>query len=191
MSQGSTPKMGKLIVIVGPMYSGKTTELLSYVEIYRLGRKRFKIFKPSIDDRYGVQTIRSHSGMEEKAISVKSAADAFSYLEEEQAVFFDEIQFFEPALAEVAKELQRRGMDVICAGLDLSFKQNPFDTTARMLCLAGEVVKKRAVCHECGEYNGVISFKLSDNQSEIDVGGMEKYVAVCLDCYDKLQKKRG
>ncbi|HRW93650.1 MAG TPA: thymidine kinase, partial [Thermotogota bacterium] len=50
--------MGKLIVIVGPMYSGKTTELLSYVEIYRLGRKRFKIFKPSIDDRYGVQTIR-------------------------------------------------------------------------------------------------------------------------------------
>jgi len=182
---------GKITVIAGPMYSGKTTELLSYVEIYRLGKKRFKIFKPLIDSRYGSCEIKSHSGTIEKAIPLKESSEAFKYLEDEEAVFFDEIQFFDLGLTEVVKDLRRKGIDVFCAGLDMSFKENPFETTANIMALANDVIKKKAVCFECGEYNGIISYKLTEGDCEIDVGGFEKYVAVCLDCYEKLQKIRG
>ena len=67
---------GKITVIVGPMYSGKTSELLSYAEIYKLGKKRYQIFKPIIDNRYRLQEIRSHSGMKESAIPIAHSADA-------------------------------------------------------------------------------------------------------------------
>jgi thymidine kinase len=177
---------GKITVIVGPMYSGKTTELLSFAEIYQLGKKKYQIFKPLVDNRYKMEEIHSHSGMKEKAIPVSKSREALASITDEKAVFFDEIQFFDKELAEVAKVLRHKGKDIICAGLDMSFKENPFETTALLLCLADEVIKKRAVCHECGEYNGVISYKYVDDDSEIDVGGFEKYFAVCLDCYRKL-----
>ncbi|HPB88013.1 MAG TPA: thymidine kinase [Thermotogota bacterium] len=179
---------GKITVIVGPMYSGKTTELLSYAEIYKLGKKRYRIFKPIIDNRYRLEEIRSHSGMKEAAIPITQSAEAERFITDEKAVFFDEVQFFDRELAETVKKMRHLGKDVICAGLDMSFKENPFETTALLLCLADEVIKKRAVCHECGEYNGVISYKYVNNDAEIDVGGFEKYYAVCLDCYQKLTR---
>ncbi len=186
----SSHTTGQITVIVGPMYSGKTTELLTYVEIYKLGNKPYKIFKPVIDNRYGEKEIRSHSGMCEKAIPLNHSRMAFEYLKDEKAVFFDEVQFFDEELSDVAKELRKMGKDIICAGLDMSFKENPFMTTVKLMGLADKVIKKKAVCHECGEYKGIISYKLSGNESEIDVGGMEKYVAVCMDCYEKLKKKQ-
>jgi len=180
---------GKITVIVGPMYSGKTTELLSYAEIYKLGKKQYRIFKPIIDNRYQLEEIRSHSGMKEAAIPITRSVESERFITDEKAVFFDEVQFFDRELIETVKKLRHLGKDVICAGLDMSFKENPFETTALLLCLADEVIKKRAVCHECGEYNGVISYKYVDDDAEIDVGGIEKYYAVCLDCYQKLTKK--
>lgn len=180
---------GKITVIVGPMYSGKTSELLSYAEIYKLGKKRYQIFKPIIDNRYRLQEIRSHSGMKESAIPIAHSADAEGYITDEKAIFFDEVQFFDRELADVVKRIRHLGKDVICAGLDMSFKENPFETTALLLCLADVVIKKRAVCHECGEYNGIITYKYVDNESEIDVGGFDKYFAVCLDCYHKLTQQ--
>jgi len=179
-------KCGKVTVIVGPMYSGKTTELLTFVEIYKLGKKKFKVFKPIIDDRYGKEQIQSHSGMKVEATPISHSSDSFRFITDHDAVFFDEIQFFDSDLSNVVKKLRKDGKDVICAGLDMSFKENPFDTTAKIMCIADKVVKKKAVCHECGEHKGIITYKLEDDDSEIDVGGMEKYVAVCIDCYKKL-----
>jgi thymidine kinase len=178
---------GQITVIAGPMYSGKTTELLTYVEIYKLGNKPYQIFKPKIDDRYGVEEIKSHSGMSEKAIPLSKSTDCYAHLSNEKAIFFDEVQFFDEALLEVVRQLRKQGKDIICAGLDMSFKENPFETTIKLMGLADKVIKKKAVCHECGEYKGIISYKLSTNESEIDVGGFEKYVAVCMDCYEKLK----
>src|SRR6056297_3932841 len=93
---------GQITVIVGPMYSGKTTELLTYVEIYKLGNKPYKIFKPIIDDRYGVKEIRSHSGMREQAVPLENSKNTFDYLTTEKAIFFDEVQFFDEGLSDVA-----------------------------------------------------------------------------------------
>ena len=180
---------GKLTVITGPMYSGKTTELLSYVEIYRLGRKSYRVFKPSIDVRYGVEKVRSHSGIEVEAEAIEDPKEILNCLDGEvKAVFVDEVQFFDESLYDVVKELLDKGVDVFCAGLDLSFKQNPFETTAKLLSLADVVIKKRAVCTMCGEHTATLTFKISGGESEIDVGGKEKYIAVCRDCYNKLSR---
>ena len=84
---------GQITVIVGPMYSGKTTELLTYVEIYKLGNKPYKIFKPIIDNRFGVKEIRSHSGMCEQAVPLKNSKNTFDYLSTEKAIFLMKFNF--------------------------------------------------------------------------------------------------
>ncbi len=180
---------GKLTLIVGPMYSGKTTELLSFVEIYKLGKKKIRVFKPKLDVRYGVDKVKAHSGIEEKAIPVESPREILETLDgDEKAVFVDEVQFFSEEMYDVARELVDRDVDVFCAGLDMTYKQNPFKTTANLLSLADIVIKKKAVCSICGEHNATLSFKISGEESEIDIGGEEKYIAVCRDCYNGLMR---
>ena len=180
---------GKLTLIVGPMYSGKTTELLSFVEIYKLGRKKIKVFKPRMDVRYGVEKVRAHSGIEEDAIPVESPDEIMEIIDgDEKAIFIDEVQFLSDGIYDVSKKLIDAGIDVFCAGLDMTYKQNPFETTAKLLSLADVVIKKRAVCFVCGEHNATLSFKISGGESEIDIGGKEKYIAVCRDCYNKIQR---
>ncbi|SHE83314.1 thymidine kinase [Marinitoga hydrogenitolerans DSM 16785] len=178
---------GNFILIVGPMYSGKTSELISFVEIYTLGRKKIKVFKPIIDDRYSSEYVVSHTGTKIKAIPIKHSKEMYEYLDyDEKAVFVDEVQFFDEELKDVILDLIKKGINVYCSGLDLTYKNNPFNTTILLSAYADEIIKKKAVCHECGEYNGTISFKIVGNGSEIDVGGFEKYIAVCRDCYEKL-----
>ncbi|HAY98652.1 MAG TPA: thymidine kinase [Mesotoga sp.] len=182
---------GKLTVVAGPMYSGKTSTLLSMIEIYTLGRKRIKVFKPIIDNRYSSNHVVSHSGQMAEAINVEDSSKIREIvsLEKEKldAIFIDETNFFDQSLLEVVEEIVFSGIDVFCVGLDLSFKHRPFTVTASLMAAADEVVKKKAVCHRCGEYNATVTHRISGSiNSEIDVGGMEKYIAVCRDCYREL-----
>ena len=135
---------GKLTVITGPMYSGKTTELLSYIEIYKLGRKKIRVFKPALDTRYGRSIISTHAGDGVEAIPISKAEEIEKEIEDDVlAVFIDEIQFIDENLVNVVRKLIDRGIDVFCAGLDLSYKQNPFPTTAKLMALADTVVKRK------------------------------------------------
>lgn len=182
---------GKLTLIVGPMYSGKTTELLSYVEIYRLGKKKTVVFKPSLDNRYGISVVKTHAGLEVEAIALERAQDVPKYVVRPvDAVFVDEVQFFDKDLVRIVKDFLDNNVNVFCAGLDMTFKQNPFETTILLMALANEIIKKRAVCNVCGEYNATLTYKLVQDDAEIDVGGKEKYIAVCRDCYNKLSKSK-
>jgi len=185
-------KSGRLVVIVGPMYSGKTSELLSYVEIYDLGKKKFKAFKPLIDNRYEETYIVSHNKTQVNATPISKPDEILKKIEgDEKAIFLDEIQFMNEDLKDIVVELRNKGVDIYCSGLDLTFKNNIFPTTSVLMSYADEVIKKKAVCHECGEYTGTISYKTIENdEGEIDVGGFEKYIAVCRDCYSKLNKKK-
>lgn len=185
-------KSGTLVMIVGPMYSGKTSELLSFIEIYSLGKKKFKAFKPKIDFRYDDSRIVSHSNISVAAYNISKAEEIYSYLDkDEKAVFIDEVQFFDEELRDIVLKLIFSGIDVYCAGLDVSYKNNPFPVTSLLMAHADTIIKKKAVCHECGEYTGTLSYKIVDNGGEIDVGGFEKYIAVCKDCYVKLNKEKG
>mgnify|MGYP001595638056 CR=1 FL=1 len=178
---------GKLTVIVGPMFSGKTSALISYVEIYTLGRKKIKIFKPKVDNRYDSTSIVSHTQAKVQAVPIQFPDEILRNIQgDERAVFVDEVQFFPPSLREVFLDLMHRGINVYCSGLDLNFKNQPFQTTLMVMAHADQVIKKRAVCHECGEYAATVSHKLVDDQKEIDVGGEEKYIAACRACYFKL-----
>ena len=153
-------KTGKLIVICGPMYSGKTSELLSFVEIYNLGKKKFKAFKPIIDKRYENNYIVSHNQTKVEAISINNSKEILEYIEgDEKAVFIDEIQFIDEGLKDIVLRLNDKSIDVFCCGLDLSFKNNSFSTTAVIMSYADEVIKKKAVCHNCSEYTATITFK--------------------------------
>lgn len=180
---------GHFTMIVGPMYSGKTSELISFVEIYTLGRKPVKVFKPVLDDRYGKACIVSHTQAKVDAVPVTSSREIPRFITgDERAVFVDEVQFFDPALSEVLLDLTRRGIDVFCSGLDLNFKNQPFETTMILMAHADTIVKKKAVCHRCGEYEGTISHKTVKSDEEIDVGGFEKYIATCRACYRDLNR---
>ncbi|KUK83444.1 MULTISPECIES: thymidine kinase [Petrotoga] len=182
---------GNLVVIVGPMYSGKTSELISFIEIYTLGKKKIKVFKPLLDNRYNETSIVSHSNTSVKAIPINNSAEILPRLDgDEKAIFIDEIQFLDETLREVVVEMINSGKDVYCAGLDLSYKNNPFKVTSLLMSHADTVIKKKAVCHECGEYRGTMTYKTVENGGEIDVGGFEKYIAVCRDCYLELNKNK-
>ncbi|CCU85547.1 MULTISPECIES: thymidine kinase [Mesotoga] len=185
---------GKLTVVVGPMYSGKTSTLLSMIEIYTLGKKRIKVFKPVIDDRYSSDHVVSHSGQMAEAINVYDSSEIKEIVSKEKgrldAIFIDEINFFDENLLRIVEEIIFSGVDVFCVGLDLSYKHRPFAVTANLMAAADEVIKKKAVCHICGEYNATVTHRISGpTDSEIDIGGMEKYIAVCRDCYKKLNAK--
>ncbi|HHF08402.1 MAG: thymidine kinase [Thermotogae bacterium] len=182
---------GKLTVIVGPMYSGKTTELLSLIEIYALGKKNYLVFKPAIDVRYSEEHIVSHTGLKAPATNVKGSDELHKIFKKHgeplDAIFIDEIHFFDENIIKVIEKIIYSGVNVFCVGLDMSYKHRPFNTTAQIMGIADEVIKKKAVCHICGEYKAVVSYrKVEETESEIDVGGMEKYIAVCRDCYNKL-----
>jgi len=182
-------KEGKLTVIVGPMYSGKTSELISYVEIYSLGKKKIKVFKPTLDERYDKTSIVSHTNAKVEAVAVKNPAEIGNFLDgDEKAVFIDEIQFFSSDLFGEILELTKKGINVYCSGLDLNYKNRPFETTMVIMAHADEVVKKKAVCHRCGEYAGTISHKTVQDDKEIDIGGFEKYIATCRECYRELNR---
>jgi thymidine kinase len=181
---------GKLTVIVGPMFSGKTTHLLSMVEVYQRGKRPFVLFKHGIDDRYAATEVVSHKEVGHPAIVVNNSKQLLEYVRELEvpvkAVFVDEVQFFEEALYNRAIfPLLKIGLNVFCSGLDLSFRNEPFQTVSVLLAHADEIVKCKSVCYDCGEYSGRVSFNIQEKvgQSDIDVGGDEKYIPLCLKCF--------
>lgn len=184
--------VGKLTVITGPMYSGKTTELLNFAEIYEIGRKKTLIFKPAIDTRYSADDVVTHKFHKMPARVVKDTKELFEYYqtlkEKPDAVFIDEVHFFDAELAVIVKKIALDGVDVYCAGLDMSYLWEPFETTAKLMALADEVIKKKAVCEVCGEYKATLSYKLKSNGGVFDVGGKDKYIAVCKECYERYEK---
>lgn len=183
---------GKLTLIVGPMYSGKTTELLNFAEIYEIGRKNILLFKPRIDERYSKEHIVTHKLFKVEAIPVNSADEILAHYKnfkgKVDGVFVDEVHFLETNICTILRQIIQYGTDVYCAGLDMNYLWEPFETTALLLAMADEVIKKKAVCEICGEYKATLSFKKKSNGNIFDVGGKEKYIAVCKECYSKLQK---
>jgi len=172
---------GVVEVVCGPMFSGKTEELIRRVRRSQIARQKTQIFKPSIDDRYHKTNVVSHSSLSIEAQPVKSSMDILNQLyDSTRVVAIDEVQFFDEFIVPVIKKLARRGIRVICAGLDQDYKGQAFGPMPELLCMADRVDKIQAICTVCGVSASKTYRKNSDEcDDQVLVGESDLYEARC------------
>ncbi|MGB9336962.1 MAG: thymidine kinase, partial [Candidatus Acidiferrales bacterium] len=143
--------MGWIEVVVGPMFSGKSEELIRRLRRAEIARQRVQIFKPVIDQRYSTSGIVSHSGLELASDLVRTAEDILEQvLPRTEVVGIDEGQFLGEGLLSVCTKLADSGKRVIVTGLDTDFMGRPFEPMPRLLAIAEEITKLLAICVRCG-----------------------------------------
>ncbi len=176
--------MGWIEVIVGPMFSGKSEELIRRLRRAEIARQRVQIFKPTIDARYAADGIVSHSGLGIPSENVAKAAEVMEKVQARtEVVGIDEAQFLGDELVEVCTRLADSGKRVIVAGLDTDFRGRPFDPMPRLLAVAEEITKLLAICVRCGN-PAVHTQRLVENEELIVVGAMGTYEARCRRCFE-------
>jgi thymidine kinase len=190
------PKNNGLIeVIVGPMYSGKSEELIRRVRRAKIAKQKVQVFKHAVDNRYSKDDVVSHCGDKVDAIPVKDSTRLIECLEKDtKVVAIDEIQFFDDNIVAVVKSLADENIRVICAGLDMDFRGEPFGNIPELLAVAEHVDKISAICVVCGNpatrtqrlINGRPA-KYSD--PIVLIGAHESYEARCRNCHIVPRKK--
>lgn len=184
---------GKLSVIVGGMFCGKTEELIRRAKRAVIGHKEIQVFKPGIDNRYGLERVVSHSKTDlEIATGVAPvvifplSGGRLTIADKTESVFFDETQFFdEEWIVPVISGLVKDGIDVTCAGLDLNTYGEPFGCIPALMALADEIIKLKAVCNIC-KRDASRTFRMlpfGGSGEAIEVGGKDLYEARCLGCW--------
>ena len=142
---------GGIELVCGPMFSGKTEELIRRVKRAQIAKQRVQIFKPAIDVRYDKENVVSHSSQVVEAEPVEKATDILLRLKDTTRVIaIDEVQFFDEGIIKVVEKLANRGYRVICAGLDLDYRAVPFGPMPMLLAMADNVQKIQAICTICG-----------------------------------------
>lgn len=185
---------GRIEVICGPMFAGKTEELIRRVTRMEYAHKSFLVFKPLIDNRYSQDEVVSHSKYKKKAINIKEAKEILPYVTDDiQAVVVDEVQFFDESMIDVLSYLAGKGLRVICAGLDLDFKGKPFGIIPSLLAIAEDVTKLTAICMCCGEeatrtQRIIDGHEAYDDDPVVLVGAKESYEARCRRCHRVLHR---
>lgn len=175
---------GWLEVISGPMFSGKSEELIRRVIRYHLARVPTQTFKPELDTRYADKKVVSHSNLSVEAEPVSDSAQLLSAIEDRTIVVgIDEGQFFDLGLVEVATMLANAGKRVIVAGLDLDYLGRPFEPIPSLMLRAEYVTKSLAVCHRCGG-PGLFTQRVVDSDELVVLGATDSYEARCRHCYD-------
>ena len=171
---------GSIEVVCGPMFSGKTEELIRRVKRAQIARQKVQIFKPCIDNRYHESEVVSHSSQSIEAIPVATAVELFQKVfDSTRVVAIDEVQFFDVNIIKVVEKLARRGVRVIMAGLDQDFMGKPFGPMADLLAIADSVLKIQAICTVCGS-GASKTFRInSKNQEQVLVGETDLYEARC------------
>jgi len=175
---------GWIEVICGPMFSGKSEELIRRLRRARIARKRVRVFKPAIDDRYSADEIVSHGEQRMESEVVANAAGILARLSPRtQVIGIDEANFFGAGLVEVATQLADAGKQVIVAGLDTDFKGRPFPPMPDLLCLAESITKTLAICMRCGN-PAKHTQRLVESGDLIVVGAAGMYEARCRSCFE-------
>jgi len=176
--------MGWIEVIVGPMFSGKSEELIRRLRRAEIARQRVQIFKPLIDQRYAQNEIVSHSGLGIRSENVRAASEVFEKVESRtEVVGIDEAQFLGDEVVDVATRLADLGKRVIVAGLDTDFLGRPFEPMPRLLAVAEEITKLLAICVRCGN-PAVHTQRLVASDELIVVGAGGMYEARCRRCFE-------
>jgi thymidine kinase len=178
----STPAPGVLEVITGPMFSGKSEELIRRLKRARIARQRVACYKPDIDLRYHRTAIASHSDQTHEAVTVTNVARLREHLTPQLAeidvVGIDEVQFLDASVLPLAVELIALGKRVLMAGLDTTFAAEPFGPVPNLMAIADKVTKLSAVCMVCGQA-AIHTQRLGHSQELVVVGAAGLYEARC------------
>ena len=175
---------GRIEVIAGGMFSGKSEELLRRLRRALIARQTIRVFKPAADDRDPPGVLVTRDNREVEAESVADSAELRRQLDNGvQVVGIDEAQFFDLGLVDLVTELADRGVRVIVAGLDQDYGRNPFGPMPAILSLAEYVDKMHAVCVCCGGA-AHYSQRIAGGREQIQVGDTDLYEARCRACYE-------
>ena len=186
---GEMMRRGRVEVVCGSMFSGKTEELIRRLRRAQFAKQRVEIFKPSIDVRYSDEEVVSHEGNSIPSTPVDSSASILLMGQESDVVGIDEAQFFDEHIVEVCNELANRGIRVIVAGLDLDFKGQPFGPMPQLLAIADEVTKVHAICVRCGAL-AYVSHRIVAGDKQVLLGEKQESEPLCRECYAKAMGMR-
>lgn len=179
-----TGQVGWIEVICGPMFSGKSEELIRRLRRARIARKRVQVFKPALDDRYALDEIVSHGDQRMKSEVMNEAREILNKLDwRTQVVGIDEANFFGGELVEIASQLADSGKQVIIGGLDTDYLGRPFTPMPELLCLAESITKTLAICMRCGN-PAKHTQRLVESNDLIVVGAAGMYEARCRRCFE-------
>ncbi|WP_407317271.1 thymidine kinase [Isoptericola halotolerans] len=186
MDDGRAP--GHLTVVGGPMFAGKTEELVRRVHRAQIAGRGTVVVTHVLDTRYGTGRVASHSGVVAESLAVDDAGAVRGIVTPDvRLVAVDEAQFFGPGLVPVVLDLLDAGLDVVVAGLSVTYDGWPFEPVPALMAVAESVVKLTAVCSVCGR-DAAYHVRASDGGSPVDdavvpvaahVGGTESYQARC------------
>lgn len=182
-------KKGWVEAIVGPMFAGKTEELIRRIKRMEYAHKNYIVFKPAIDNRYSISEVVSHNKKSVKAIPISHGSEMKRFITPQiQAVVIDEVQFFDATFIKYVMELADKGYRVICGGLDTDFRGEPFGVVGPILAVAEQVTKLTAICSVCGA-EATRTQRIIEGQPAfyddpvILVGEKESYEARCRCCH--------
>jgi thymidine kinase len=187
-------KGGWIEVITGPMFAGKTEELLRRVKRLEYAKKNIVVFKPLIDDRYSENEVVSHNKNKTKSVNISKASEIFDHVTKDtDVVAIDEIQFLDEESVKICEFLASKGVRVIVSGLDKEFRGEPFSFMPKLLAIAEYVTKLTAVCVKCGapatRTQRIVNGKPAKyNDPIVLIGAEESYEARCRVCHKVYRK---
>lgn len=173
---------GWIEVVCGPMFSGKTEELIRRLVRAQIAKLKVEIFKPQIDLRYSKDEIVSHSRLTIPSKLVTSPWEIYELAQHADVIGIDEAQFLGHDLIEVVQKLADQGKRVICAGLDTDYRGVPFDPIPQLLAIAEYIDKTLAICVVCGNPAKHTQRVVASNERVL-VGATEAYEARCRNCF--------
>jgi thymidine kinase len=187
---GEAHRPGRIEVVCGSMFSGKTEELIRRMRRAQFARQRVEIFKPAIDVRYSEQDVVSHDQKHIQSTPIDSSASILLLAGNIDVVGIDEAQFFDEGIVDVCNELAYRGIRVIVAGLDMDFRGKPFGPMPALCAIADEVTKVHAICVRCGALAYVSHRKVAGDKTVL-LGETQEYEPLCRECYSKEVRDKG
>jgi len=175
---------GRIEVITGSMFSGKTEELLRRINRVKIAGQAYTLFKPFIDKRYHDSKVVSHNDNTLDSTTVKKPEEMLLGIEDVEIIGIDEAQFFDASLTKIVSHMANLGKRVIVAGLDMDYTGKPFGPMPDLMAIAEYVSKTNAICVVCGKIASH-SFRILKSVDQVALGAKSAYEARCRKCFNK------
>lgn len=174
--------IGSLEVITGPMFAGKSNEIIRILNVNQIAGFKPLSFKPDFDTRWSVNHIVSRTGSKMETINLKDPKDIWNHIKKDtQVIAFDEVHFFDMSIVAEIQKLIEKKYKVIVSGLDMDYLGKPFEVVSQLCCLADKVKKLKAVCMNCHGVANMTYRKVDNN--ERNLLGDSEYEARCRNCH--------